>query len=242
LNRRGASDVQIGSSAIAPPYASQLCCNPITHFPSVMPPVRRISFGPVRRLSFGSRSRSSAICVVCIKVFPRTAHQWDSNLDMCRLCAMVQAEEAGHRRARLVAVEEEQRVQQGFTIRIPPRIHRICALCHVDYIVPLVGDASDRCRPCQKSEKCSRCRKIKKKKRFRKENGTDTLYKTCCDCREKVTTRNFQKRLQAESQGAYMHLCCRKNCHLGCVDSYCDLRPALVCERKPPGYCKRLSG
>jgi hypothetical protein len=112
---------------------SQVCCNPITHFPSIMPPVRRIPFGPVRRLSFESRSRSSAICIVCFKVFPRTARQWDSNRDMCRLCAMVQAEEAGHRQARLVAVEEEekQHVQQGFTIRIPPRIHRIC-VCEVD--------------------------------------------------------------------------------------------------------------
>jgi hypothetical protein len=156
---------------------------------------------------------------------------------------MVQAEEAGHRRARLVGVEEEeeQRVQQGFTIRIPPRVHRICALCHVDYIVPLIDDVSDRGRRCQKSEKCSRFRKIEKEKRFCKENGTDTLYKTCCDCREKVTTRVFQKRLQGESQGAYMHLCSQKNCHLGCVDSYCDLRPALVCKRKPSGYCKRLS-
>ena len=93
----------------------------------------------------------------------KSAHQWDLNLDMCRLCAKVQAEEAGHRRAHLVAVEEEgeQRVQQGFTIRIPPRIHCICALCHVDYLLSVTY-------PCQKSEKCSRCRKIKKKKRFRK--------------------------------------------------------------------------
>jgi hypothetical protein len=53
---------------------------------------------PVRTPSFGSRSGSrSAICVVCVKVFLRTAHQWDPNLDMChlcrKLCAIVQAEE-----------------------------------------------------------------------------------------------------------------------------------------------------
>ena len=52
---------------------SQLHCNHITHFPSIMPPVRRIYFEPVRSLSFESRSRSSAICVVCVKrLFSRT--------------------------------------------------------------------------------------------------------------------------------------------------------------------------
>jgi hypothetical protein len=70
--------------------AVQLCCIPIVHFPSIM--------HPVRTPSFGSRSRSrSAICVVCVKVFLHTAHQWDPNLDMChlcrKLCAIVQAEE-----------------------------------------------------------------------------------------------------------------------------------------------------
>ena len=41
-------------------------------------------------------------------------HQSPSSY-MCRRCAMVQAEETGHRRAHLVAVDEEeqQRVQQG---------------------------------------------------------------------------------------------------------------------------------
>ena len=103
---------------------SQLCCNLITQFPSTMPPVRRISFGPVRRLSFGSRSRSSAICVVCVKVFPRTARQWDSNLDV----SPVRYGSSGRSRSSTstsVEEEEEKRVQQGFTIRIPPRIHRI---------------------------------------------------------------------------------------------------------------------
>ena len=49
--------------------------------------------------------------------------------DMCRVCAMNQAEEAAQRRARLVAraENEEERIQSGLTIRIP-RIHRICAL------------------------------------------------------------------------------------------------------------------
>ena len=140
---------------------------------------------PVRRISFGSRSRSSAICVVCVKVFPRNARQWDTVRDMCRLCSMNQTEEAAQRRAHLVARAEEveEDIRNGLTIRIPPRTHCICALCRADYIVPLAGDQLDRCRPCQKSEKCSRCKKIKKKKRFRKENGTHTLYKTCSDCR-----------------------------------------------------------
>jgi hypothetical protein len=89
LRRYGASDVQIESGHRAVCF-SQLCCIPIVHFPSIM--------HPVRTPSFGSRSRSrSAICVVCVEVFLRTAHQWDPNLDMChlyrKLCAIVQAEE-----------------------------------------------------------------------------------------------------------------------------------------------------
>jgi hypothetical protein len=43
--------------------------------------------------------------------------------------------------------EEHIHVQtrSGLTIRIPPRIV-LCALCHTDYLLPLAGDQSDRCR------------------------------------------------------------------------------------------------
>ena len=38
-------------------------------------------------------------------------------------------------------------------IRIPPRIHCICPLCHVDHIVPFVGDELDCCPPRQRKIK-----------------------------------------------------------------------------------------
>lgn len=91
---------------------------------------------------------------------------------------------------------------QGLTIRIPPRTHHICTLCKVDYTVPPSDGPQTRCLPCQKCEKCSRCSKIKKRKRFRKEDGTNSIFKTCNVCREKDIMRNFQKRLQALSLGA----------------------------------------
>jgi len=69
---------------------------------------------PVRTLSFGTRRMSSGICGVCITVVPRTPHRWDSRRDMCRLCAMNEAEEAAQRRARLLAItEEEEQVLRG---------------------------------------------------------------------------------------------------------------------------------
>ena len=123
-----------------------------------MPPI--IILPPVRipPLASRSRTRNSAICVVCVRVIPHNARQWDIVHDMCRLCAMKKAEEAAQRRARLVARAEDE--ERALTIRIPPRIRRICALCRTDYLLPLAGDQSDRCRPYQKSEKCSSCKKI----------------------------------------------------------------------------------
>ena len=136
----------------------------LSRLPLIMSPI--IILPPVRipPLASRSRTRNSAICVVCVN-----ARQWDIVHDMCRLCAMKKAEEAAQRRARLVARAEDE--ERALTIRIPPRIRHICALCRTDYLLPLAGDQSDRCRPYQKSEKCSSCKKIKKKKRFRKENG-----------------------------------------------------------------------
>lgn len=159
----------------------------------------------------GNHHLSSAICGICVTVVPRTSQQWDSHRNMCRLCAMNEAEVAAERRARTLAIreEEDEQVLLGLTIRIPPRKHRICALCNNDYVVPLSDDPanpSTRCRPCQKCERCTKCKKIKKKKRFRKENRPNVLNKTCSDCREKDTTRTHQKRLQAESVGACMRI------------------------------------
>jgi hypothetical protein len=97
---------------------------------------------------------------------------------------------------------------QRLTIRIPPRTHCICTICGADYTVPLSGNPAKpqtRCFLCQKCEKCSSCKKIKKRKRFRKEDETDSLFKTCNVCREKGTMRTFQKRIQAEAQGVYAH-------------------------------------
>ena len=167
---------------------------------------------PVRVPSFGNRPAPiNAICAACATVVPRSPHRWDSRRDMCRLCAMNAAEAQAQRRARTLAIaeEEEERIQRGLTIRVPPRKHRICTLCNEDYIVPLsdtTANPSTRCRPCEKCERCSRCKKIKKKKRFRKENRplSASLNKTCSECREKDATRAHQKRLQAESQGVYM--------------------------------------
>ena len=102
---------------------------------------------------------------------------------------------------------EQEHVQRGFTIRIPPRAHHICTLCTADYTVPLSGNpaaSSARCPSCLRCEKCSGCKKIKKRKRFRKEHVTDSIFKTCDVCRERATVQTFQKRLQAVSQGACM--------------------------------------
>jgi hypothetical protein len=74
---------------------------------------------------------------------------------MCRLCAMNQVEETAQRRARLVArlaaraENDEEHVQSGLTIRIPPRVHCICPFCHTDYLLPLTGNQLDHCQPCQ---------------------------------------------------------------------------------------------
>ena len=138
-----------------------------SHLPDTMPPQRIIP--PLRIPPLGSRSGSSAICVVCVNLkaigfIPHNARQLDMDHDMCRLCAMNQAEEAAQQRARLVArawaENEEERIQSGLTIPIPPRIHRICALCHTDYLLPVAGEQSDRCRPCQKRLKYVLLQKI----------------------------------------------------------------------------------
>jgi len=64
---------------------------------------------------------------------------------MCHLCAMNEAEEAAQWRAQLLEIteEEEEQVLRGLMIRIPPCKHRICALCHDDYIVPTSDDPAD---------------------------------------------------------------------------------------------------
>jgi hypothetical protein len=106
---------------------------------------------------------------------------------------------------------------QGLTIRIPPRTHHICTLCKVDYTIPPSDDPvtpQSRCLPCQKREKCSRCNKIKKRKRFEKEDGTNSIFKTCNVCREKDVVRHFQKRLQAQSLGT----CTRIHMMVHCAD------------------------
>jgi hypothetical protein len=202
----GMSRILIGTRRVASLtvslHRSQLSCL-FSFFSSSMP--------LPRSLSFNNRSRSSGICGVCVTVVPRNSQRWDTTLDMCRLCAMNQAEQAAQQRARLVgaAEEEELRVQTGLTIRIPPRIHRICALCNADYIVLLSENPtmpSTRCPPCQKSERCSGCKKIKKRKHFRKDRNLDSLYKTCKHCREKATALVHKKRAQAESEGIYMHV------------------------------------
>jgi hypothetical protein len=133
-----------------PPAFEFLSCLPVT-----MSPVRIVP--PVRVPTLGSRSRSSAICIVCIRVRPHNARQWDALAvrDMCRLCAMNQVEETAQRRAHLVArlaarAENEERVRSGLsTICIPPQIHHICTFCHTDYLLPLTGNQLDRCQPCQ---------------------------------------------------------------------------------------------
>jgi len=145
------------------------------------------------------RLRNQEICTVCIRVTPHTAHCWDPRRNMCRPCAMDEAEREGHQRARL-------------TLRLPPRAHKRCALCQSDFVVPLpLPNANEnddpsviRCAPCRRSEKCSKCRKVKKRKHFRKESGHSDFYKTCASCREKGMLRIHQKRAQAEIQGEYM--------------------------------------
>jgi hypothetical protein len=145
-----------------------------------MPPVRIVP--PVE-----PEQCYNAICVVYITVIqiPLTSSQRSSmpvgySHDMCRLCAMNQAEERAQRRTpslfgralwrHNLKQEEHIQTRSGLTstIRIPPRI---CTLCHTDYLLPLAGVQSDRhgcetffrflarstrvTRPCQKSEKCS---------------------------------------------------------------------------------------
>ena len=150
--------------------------------------------------SLGRRLCSQEICPICVIVTPHTPQCWDSQREMCRLCAMNTAENKGHRRVHL-------------TLRLPPRAHKTCALCEQRYIVPLsnLNDNQDpatmRCTPCQKHEKCSRCCKIKKIKHFKKERSNN-LYKTCGGCREKYMVRTHQNRAQAELQGACMHMLC----------------------------------
>lgn len=174
---------------------SEVC---ILQFPFIMP--------PVRTLSFGSWSWSSTIVLFASRSFLVMLTN-GIQFTMCRLCSMNQTEEAAQQQAHLVAwaEEDEEDIWSGLTICVPPWTHCICALCRADYIVPLTRDQLDHCRPCQKSEKCLRCRKIKKNKCFHKENGTNTLYKMCSDCCRNATTCTFQKCLQAESQGMYMH-------------------------------------
>ena len=83
-----------------------------------MPPVRIIPL--VRVPLLRSRSRSSTICVIWVQVIPHNARQWDIVRDMCRVCAMNQAEETAQRRACLVAQaeDEEERIESGLTILI----------------------------------------------------------------------------------------------------------------------------
>ena len=123
--------------------------------------------------------------------------------------------------------EPVERTQLRPTIRIPPRTHYTCTLCAADYTIPPSDvldppEPSIRCLPCQKCEKCSSCKKIKKKKRFRKDSGTDTLFKTCNVCRERDTMRIFQKRAQALSLGMS-----------GCIQT-CPTRSCTDVPASPP--------
>ena len=198
---------------------------------------------PALRLSIPRRPTDNAICTVCVDVVPRTPRRWDSRRDMCRLCAMNTAEAEAQHRARTLAIREEDQERQrlGLTIRVPPRKHRICTLCNEDFVVPLTDDPahpSARCRPCQKCEKCLRCKKVKKRKRFRKENAHNSLYKTCCDCREKAATRAYQLRLQAESQGTCMRdsMLCPAFLRICVLSFRCKTRRTLLCEWQTSGF------